>query len=70
LLHMTAGDFRHHYDGLGMFERFRQELVLPYVRPLRLLRPLSAPPGWVAAKPGHRRSRGVARQIPSATIRR
>jgi AraC-like DNA-binding protein len=70
LLHMTAGDFRHHYDGLGMFERFRQELVLPYVWPLRSLRPLTAPPGWVAAKPGHRRSRGVARQIPSATIRR
>src|SRR5829696_8985066 len=46
LLHMTAGDFRHRYDGLGMFERFRTELVLPHVTVLRSLRPLTAPPGW------------------------
>ena len=59
-LHITAGDFRHRYDGLGMFERFRQELVLPYLTPLRELRPLTAPPGWVAARGPHRRSRGLA----------
>ena len=53
LLHMTAGDFRHRYDGAGMFERFRSELVLPYLTVLRSLRPLTAPPGWVAsARPG------------------
>jgi AraC-like DNA-binding protein len=46
LLHMTAGDFRHRYDGAGMFERFRTELVLPYLTVLRSLRPLTAPPGW------------------------
>jgi AraC-like DNA-binding protein len=46
LLRMTAGDFRHRYDGLGMFERFRAELVLPHVTVLRSLRPLTAPPGW------------------------
>ncbi len=48
LLHMTAGDFRHRYDGAGMFERFRSELVLPHLSALRTLRPLSAPPGWVS----------------------
>ena len=48
LLHMTAGDFRHRYDGAGMFERFRDELVLPYRVALRTLRPLTAPPGWAA----------------------
>jgi hypothetical protein len=46
LLHMTAGDFRHRYDGAGMFERFRGELVLPHCAVLRTLRPLTAPPGW------------------------
>jgi AraC-like DNA-binding protein len=51
LLHMTAGDFRHRYDGTGMFERFRGELVVPYLSVLRSLRPLSAPPGWVSGKP-------------------
>lgn len=47
LLHITAGEFRHRYDGAGMFERFRAELVLPYLNVLHLLRPLTAPPGWV-----------------------
>lgn len=49
LLHMTAGDFRHRYDGAGMFERFRADLVLPYLTALRGLRPLTAPPGWAGA---------------------
>ena len=49
LLHMTAGDFRHRYDGMGMFACFREELIVPYVAMLRVLRPLTAPPGWVGA---------------------
>jgi AraC-like DNA-binding protein len=64
LLHLTAGDFRHQYDGMGMFERFRQELILPYLSVLRELRPLTVPPGWVAARGEHRRSRGVASRPP------
>ena len=47
LLHINAGDFRARYDGTGMFERFRGELILPYVRVLRGLRPLTTPPGWM-----------------------
>jgi len=54
LLHMTAGDFRARYDGTGMFERFRGELIIPYLMVLRELRPLTTPPGWM-------------RSIPSAT---
>lgn len=49
LLHMTAGDFRQRYDGAGMFQRFRHELVLPYLDVLRALRPLTPPPGWAPA---------------------
>lgn len=56
LLHMTAGDFRHRYDGAGMFQRFRDELILPYLTMLRTLRPLTAPPGWVS-EPRAARSR-------------
>jgi AraC-like DNA-binding protein len=55
LLEMTAGDFRRRYDGAGMFERFRTDLVLPYLTVLRSLRPLTAPPGW--AGPIHQPSR-------------
>ena len=46
LLDMTAGQFRARYDGMGMFERFRGQLILPYVTSLRRVRPLTAPPGW------------------------
>ncbi len=61
LLHMTASEFRAHYDGMGMFERFRAELVLPYTRQLSELRPLTAPMGWL-------RSSAATRCLaPSAT---
>jgi AraC-like DNA-binding protein len=49
LLQITAGEFRARYDGTGMFERFRHELVLPYVSVLRELHPIAAPPGWMRA---------------------
>jgi AraC-like DNA-binding protein len=50
LLKLTAGEFRDRYDGDGMMNRFREELVLPFPDQLRRLRPLTAPPGWVAAR--------------------
>jgi AraC-like DNA-binding protein len=49
LLHLTAGDFRDCYDGAAMLDRFRAELVTPYLTGLRTLRPLSGPPGWAGA---------------------
>lgn len=50
LLHMTAVEFRERYDGEGMLQRFRQELVTPYLPVLREFSPLSVPPGWVAPR--------------------
>jgi AraC-like DNA-binding protein len=41
LLHTTAVDFRHQYDGEGMFRRFRSELVLPNVATLRNFYPFT-----------------------------
>lgn len=46
LLNMTAVEFREHYDGEGMLQRFREEMVLPHVAALRRLRPLISPPRW------------------------
>ena len=63
LLRMTAGDFRHRYDGAGMFDRFRGELVLPYLTVLRSLRPLTAPPGW-AGPPQAAHERGPREPSP------
>ena len=51
LLDMTAGDFRARYDGAGMFERFRSELILPYLVPLQELHPLTPQPGWMRCRP-------------------
>jgi AraC-like DNA-binding protein len=63
LLRMTAGDFRHRYDGAGMFDRFRGELVLPYLTVLRSLRPLTPPPGW-AGPPHLPHPRGSRAPLP------
>jgi len=38
---MPAGEFRRRYDGEGMFERFRAELIIPYREQLMQLRPLT-----------------------------
>jgi AraC-like DNA-binding protein len=45
VLGMTALEFRRRYDGDGMLQRFREELVLPYLPALRQLRPLYGPVG-------------------------
>lgn len=41
LLGMTALEFRQRYDGEGMLQRFREELILPYLGKLRDFAPLS-----------------------------
>jgi len=50
LLGMTAVDFRRRYDGEGMLQRFRDELVLPHLGVLRTFTPLTSPPGWAARR--------------------
>lgn len=39
-LRVTATEFRERYDGEGMLQHFRDELVLPYVQRLRSFDPL------------------------------
>jgi AraC-like DNA-binding protein len=43
ILGLTAMEFRETYDGAGMFERFRRDLVLPFLPALRALTPLGYP---------------------------
>jgi AraC-like DNA-binding protein len=40
ILRLTAVEFRERYDGPGMLDRFREELVLPHLQALRSLSPL------------------------------
>lgn len=44
MIQLTAVEFRERYDGEGMLQRFRTELVLPYVEVLRRFSPLSGTP--------------------------
>ena len=41
MLQLSAAQFRERYDGVGMLEYFRRELVLPYLPELRRLSPLA-----------------------------
>lgn len=47
VMHMSPVKFRTTYDGQGMLQFFRTELVLPYVDVLCTFRPSSAYPGWI-----------------------
>jgi AraC-like DNA-binding protein len=50
LLNMSAMEFRQRYDGEGMLQRFREELVLPYRDALRRFNPVAAPPRWITTR--------------------
>jgi AraC-like DNA-binding protein len=47
MMKMSPVEFRSTYDGQGMLQYFRTELVLPYVDVLCTFRPASAFPGWM-----------------------
>lgn len=64
LVGITAIELRQRYDGEGMLQRFRQELVLPYLDTLREFTPLTAAHGWArTVARGSSRSR---RSTPAA----
>jgi AraC-like DNA-binding protein len=47
MMKMSPVRFRSTYDGQGMLQLFRTELILPYVEVLRVFRPAAAYPGWI-----------------------
>ncbi len=47
VMQMSPVKFRSTYDGQGMLQFFRTELVLPYVNVLSTFRPSAAYPGWI-----------------------
>jgi len=47
VMKMSPVKFRSTYDGQGMLQFFRTELILPYVDVLRVFRPSAGYPGWV-----------------------
>lgn len=47
VMKMSPVKFRSTFDGQGMIQYFRTELVLPYVETLSTFRPSAAYPGWI-----------------------
>jgi AraC-type DNA-binding domain-containing proteins len=45
--------FRQNYDGAGMLQYFRAELVIPYAGILRNFRPAATTPGWITREHNH-----------------
>jgi AraC-like DNA-binding protein len=43
----TPVDFRRRFDGEGMLDQMRHELVLPYLATLRTFHPFALPPQWM-----------------------
>jgi AraC-like DNA-binding protein len=52
MMRMSPVKFRTVYDGQGMLQVFRRELVLPYVETLSVFRPSAAYPGWIPKSQG------------------
>jgi hypothetical protein len=50
VMRMSPVDFRNRFDGQGMLQHFRAQLVLPYAEILRTFRPVEAYPGWMVDK--------------------
>lgn len=47
VMHMSPVTFRERFDGPGMLEYFRKQLVLPYVDVFREFHPGATAPGWI-----------------------
>lgn len=47
IMRMSPVAFRNRYDGQGMVQHFRAQLILPYTEALRRFHPIDAYPGWI-----------------------
>ena len=47
LMCMSPVAFREKFDGAGMFQYFRNEMVTPHLETLRHFRPAASSPGWI-----------------------
>lgn len=50
MMNISPVTFRNRFDGQGMVQHFRTQLILPYTKTLRTFHPIEAYPGWVGEK--------------------
>jgi AraC-like DNA-binding protein len=53
IMGMSPVDFRETYDGTGMLQYFRSELVVPYATILKTFHPAATSPGWITRHRNH-----------------
>jgi AraC-like DNA-binding protein len=53
IMAMSPVEFRETYDGTGMLQHFRNEMILPHAATLRTFRPASGSPGWITRHRNH-----------------
>ena len=53
VMKMSPVVFRETYDGVGMLQYFRSELVLPYGEILKSFKPAVTSPGWITRQRNH-----------------
>jgi len=53
VMRMSPVTFRETYDGAGMLQYFRGELILPYAEILRSFRPAATSPAWITRQKNH-----------------
>lgn len=59
VMKMSPVVFRETYDGTGMLQHFRSELVLPYAVILKTFKPAITSPGWITRQRNHEKRTGV-----------
>ena len=57
VMKMSPVVFRETYDGVGMLQYFRSELILPYGEILRSFKPAVTSPGWITRQRNHEKKR-------------
>lgn len=62
VMKMSPVVFRESYDGAGMLQYFRTELVLPYLDTFRSFRPAATSPGWITRQRNYERKVNLARK--------
>jgi AraC-like DNA-binding protein len=53
VMHMSPVTFRETYDGAGMLQHFRAQLILPYAEVLCSFCPAATAPGWITRQKNH-----------------
>src|SRR6476620_1841649 len=59
VMNMSPVVFRERYDGSGMLQYFRHELIIPYAETLREFCPAATAPGWISREKNYKKKKST-----------